>query len=597
MAMSFPQPRPPAKPQDKARKTRKMWMAAAIVVVVVILTAVSAGRILFTHPAPLRIDPFGLGPEAVIAPGAPFDNRPEVRALPVAVRGRFLAAEAAQADGRDSTGDSVWTLLRSAADFPVTRVRAILAQLGWKPVEDSLAATPAARAALDSALVRWPAHPLLLYLRGRLLQAAGRADSAEADYRRAEKLSPRFAFPHVRLGEGDYRRGDWKQAETEFRTAFSLWKTDPGAYTGRFGAVPGLDHRPFAGLAQLFFQRGHTDSAQLVLDYAAQSGAAGPELDFLRARIDEERDQLTEADSIYRALAAEYPQRARYAEAAATVGLKPPRGALGPSAHASAVFAISLLQPLTLRFPQDAALRLALGQAYLYRGLPALAAAALDTALLLDGSLAEARPLRDAAYRAWRESPGFAADTAPAPQTAAAAPRSDSEADDDGVVQVIVPGSTALLGTYDVAWGSTPEDVRRAYPNKVFTVLPNGDLREIFSQNGRLHDYLLAFKQGMLWGVYVRVTDTTRSGSDLFGEVLQLKSKISGVGKGTGETTCPDGRTFQGVIWENDDTFEFLAQFNGHDNQVRLARLAESQLPGNHRVCDVAHYLDPAAWR
>jgi hypothetical protein len=343
-------------------------------------------------------------------------------------------------------------------------------------------------------------------------------------------------------------------------------------------------------MAHWFHRRGFSDSAALVLECARLEGVEDPEMDFLRGRIAEERNDLPGADSIYRSLAVRHPNRPLYGDAIVTLGLKPPHGATLAETPGAAVFAISLLEPLTHRFPKDAALRLALGQAYLHRGLFGLAAASLDSALAMDSSLAEALPLRQAAYRKWKEEPV----TMPDPAAARRALRGDSAADEAAVV---IPGSMGLLGTYSVPWGASQAEVRRAYPAKPFAALANGNLREVFSRDGLSHDYVLAFKRGELWGMFVRVTDTAGIGGDLFGRILRLKSKISGEGRGTGQMACPDGRLFQGVIWENDDTFEFLAQFNDRQNQLRLARMDRKALPQNRRVCDLVRFLEPQAWK
>ncbi len=485
------------------------------------------------------------------------------------------------------------------ADSSVFRARTILDGMGWMAGKDSPNASLEALAETDAALLPRPRQPLLLHLRGRILEALGREGEAESSYALAVRISPQFAYPHVRTGFFRERAGDGLRAEAEYRLALSLWASDPAAYSGGKGRIPLLEAPPYAGLARLFYGRGHSDSAMLVLEYARQCGVADPEIDFLRALIGEERGGLRSADSIYRALMARYPKRARYAAAAATLGFKAPRGEAAPAARAGAVFAISLIEPLAQRFPRNAPLRLALGQAYLYRGLYALAAASLDSALRLDSSLAEARPLREAAYRQWRTEPGPRPDSVAPIRVFRRRTIAKDSVREENAAKVIIPGITGLLGTYSVSWGATTGEVRRAYPGKIFTTLPNGNLRETFSDAGVVHDYLLAFRRGELWGMLILVTDTSTSGrgGDVFGRILRLKAKISGEGRGTGQASCPNGKSFQGVIWENDDTFEFLAQFQGRENQVRLARIAREQLPESRRVCDLERFLEAGAWK
>jgi hypothetical protein len=154
-----------------------------------------------------------------------------------------------------------------------------------------------------------------------------------------------------------------------------------------------------------------------------------------------------------------------------------------------------------------------------------------------------------------------------------------------------------LLGNYSVSWGSTPTEVRQAYPKKEFRVLPNGNLLDVFVSDGVKHEYLLAFRGGKLWGVRAYVTDSAGVAGDLFGRIIRTKVKISGEGKGTGEAKCNGYHAFQGAIWENDDTFEFMAQFQGEENRVRLARMGRDYLPQNRRLCDLVVFLREDSWK
>jgi hypothetical protein len=232
---------------------------------------------------------------------------------------------------------------------------------------------------------------------------------------------------------------------------------------------------------------------------------------------------------------------------------------------------------------------MALGQAYYRRGLYGMATECFDSSMKYDAVLPGLAEKRDAAYQALlRQAPAKAPSAA---RNAAAALSPDEQ------TPVIIPGSIALLGTYSVPWGSTPTDVRQAYPKKNFLTLPNGNLLDVFLQDGIRHEYLLAFKQGKLWGVRVYVTDSAGVSSDLFGSIIATKAKISGEGKGTGEAKCEGYRSFQGAIWENDDTFEFMAQFQGEEHRVRLARLGRDFLPQKRRLCDLVAFLRDDTWK
>ena len=484
----------------------------------------------------------------------------------------------------------------------IASTRSILELCGFKPGSEILTVTPEILSRLESDLAKNPKDPLLLYLRGRLLETLGRGAEAESSFQKSVQRSPQFAFPHIRLGRLHAHAGFWPQAERDYRMAFSLLASDPVAYKQMQSELPALEMPPHAELGALYLARGHIDSLALLLEAAASGSIRDPNLEFLRARLWEEQGRLAQADSVYRLLAESHPDRAEFADARITLGLKSPRGPLMPAARASAVFALSLLEPLTKRFPRNAPLWMALGQAYLHRGLNTAAASALDSAIRLDPGLSEARSLRDAAYHAWKGEELAAAETSGVrPMDMAAAIANDSKRpipdSTGGAVQVIIPGKTGLLGAYTVPWGATVLEVRKSYPTKRFETLPGGNLRESLFYNGLRYNQILAFKSGELWGVFVVVDDSTKVSGDVLGDVLRLKSGISGEGRGTGMTACPGWRKFQGVIWENEDTFEFLAHFEDKINQVRLARVRIESLPAERRVCDLARYLDPKVWK
>jgi hypothetical protein len=302
----------------------------------------------------------------------------------------------------------------------------------------------------------------------------------------------------------------------------------------------------------------------------------------------EGRGFLAKADSLYRSLQAKDPGNPAYREALATLGWKPLGRGSPKSQDAEAAFALSLLDPLARQHPQNAPLWMALGQAYFKRGLYGMATEAFDSSLKYDPVMPGLAEKRDAAYQALvRQAP--VQGRPPASRPAGLSPEEQ--------VPVIIPGSIALLGNYSVSWGSTPTEVRQAYPKKEFRVLPNGNLLDVFVSDGVKHEYLLAFRGGKLWGVRAYVTDSAGVAGDLFGRIIRTKVKISGEGKGTGEAKCNGYHAFQGAIWENDDTFEFMAQFQGEENRVRLARMGRDYLPQNRRLCDLVVFLREDSWK
>jgi tetratricopeptide (TPR) repeat protein len=371
----------------------------------------------------------------------------------------------------------------------------------------------------------------------------------------------------------------------------------PESYAyGKNLAVPATETVPYDLLATLFYQTGAEDSARMALEYGEEKGVKTDRMFLVQGWLWESRGFLNKADSVYRALQAKDPGNPAYAQAIATLGWKPQsRNAHGDSsagvrsADAEAIFAISLLDPLARQNTRNAPLWMALGQAYFRRGLSGMATDCFDSSLKYDARLPGLSEKRDAAYQA------LIRQTVPA--RVAQRPNKPVPPPAEEQAPVVIPGSIALLGTYSVPWGSTQTQVRQAYPKKEFHTLPNGDLMDSFLQEGVRHEYLLAFKEGKLWGIRVYITDSAGVSGDLFGRTIRTKAKISGEGRGTGEAKCTGFKSFQGAIWENDDTFEFMAQFEGETHRVRLARIGRDYLPPERRLCDLVAYLREDTWK
>ncbi len=278
-------------------------------------------------------------------------------------------------------------------------------------------------------------------------------------------------------------------------------------------------------------------------------------------------------------------------------------GKRGSHKEEQAVFAITLLKRKVEKHPENAPLRLALAEAYFHRGFFGLATESLDSALALDSSLEEAQELRAAAFSAWSAEAGTSPPPAKPPAISATPPvNSDTVIElSEGLprfqeTQVILPGRLALLGTYTVGWGTPPGEVRRAYPDKQFADTETGNLRETFNHQGVSYENTLAYSESALWGVSVTAREYQDTG-DLFGRLIHLKTMISGPGKGTGEAQCPNMENFQGVIWENEDTFEFMALFGHKPKEVRLVRLNPKTLPEDKRLCNLAKLFADKGWR
>lgn len=558
------------------------------------LLGLAAGFALSLALAPrivrIKESPFGLDANRRIVRGRDFSALKEIRNWSEADRQVYRKALADLDSGRTARAiEGLAALRRSHPDYALPHALAAfaLSGAGGKTEENPSAAQAAYRQALaaDADL------PFARYAAGRVCEAMGWDDSALVHYDAAVRSSPQFAFPYVGRGRVQMRKGRPGLAALDFRTAIGLLESDPRAYApGPGKALPAAEGNPIDMLAALFYQNGAEDSARMALEYGEEKGLATDLMALVRGWLWESHGFLGKADSAYRALQAKDPGNPAFREALTTLGWKPPsRSQAGPP-DAEAIFAISLLDPLARQHPANAPLWMALGQAYYRRGLFAMATECFDSSLKYDPVLPGLAEKRDAAYQALLRQAVPGRERPPVPKAGPAL-------SPDEQVPVIIPGTIALLGTYSVPWGSTPTEVRQAYPKKAFRTLPNGNLLDVFQSDGVRHEYLLAFKEGRLWGVRVYVTDTAGVSGDLFGRIIRTKAKISGEGRGTGEAKCDGYRSFQGAIWETDDTFEFMAQFQGEENRVRLARLGREYLPQQRRLCDLVKFLKDDTWK
>ncbi len=542
----------------------------------------------------VKESPFGLEAGTRISKGRDFGGISEIKSLSNEDREKFRMASAlAVSSNPKSALDIFEELKKKYPNFFLgegARAFVYVACMDTSTADGALA-----DASIHAALSKDPDHPWLHYVAGLYFDRMHRPDSSMAHYRSAVKSAPHFAYAHLRLGRVQMEMGEIGPARTSFHNALGLMESNPELYTpGPKFVLPVSEVPPYDFLATLFFQNGSEDSALMALEVSQEKGLKSDQMDLVQAWLWEGHGFLRKADSVYHRLVEKNPRDPNFAEALATLGWKPAsrKGTTRPS-DAEAIFAVSLLDPLARQHTHNAPLWMALGQAYFRRGMFGLATESFDSSLKYEPTLPALNEKRDAAYNALiRENDR--------PLTAEEAkkqrPRFHGPSMEDQT-PVVIPGSIALLGTYSVAWGSSQTQVRQTYPKKEFVNLPGGNLLDTFVQDGLKHSYFLAFRDGKLWGIRVLVSDSARNTGDVFGRTIRTKVKISGEGKGTGEASCPGSTSFQGVIWENDDTFEFMAQFKGKENQVHLVRIGHDYLPSNRRLCDMAKYLSDAVWR
>lgn len=569
----------------------------------------------------LSIDPFVIkikespfGPELAsrLPSGNPFNGLREMSALPREDREKYVEALNLDEAGKLDQARAVSAALVAAnPKHPLLAGTAAWFHLKSVPRHPPQLDMAAAMMGLASASNA--DNPWLNYVGGILHEKSGRSDSALARYLRAIRISPQFAYAHAALGRLQLDRGETGLASASLRKAIGLMVTHPEKYRrGPGTALPAAEAAPFDWLATLYMQVGAADSARMALEYGQEMGWKTDRLTLVQGWLWEASGFLPKADSVYRALVEKDPANEDYARALVTLGWKPfkapgrPAGkssgkgsaSQGQNNGADAIFALSLLDPMARQNPGNAALWMALGQAYYHRGLYGMATECFDSSLKAEPGLPGLAEKRELAYQSWSRESAWAKASHSGTVEAARArrERERSPLSFEEQTPVVLPGAIALLGTYSVPWGSTPVDLRRAYPAKTFRNMPGGNLMDEFDHDGVTHQYLLAFKEGHLWGVRIFVTDSAGVGGDLFGRLIRIKTKISGEGKGTGEAACPGFIPFQGAIWETDDTFEFMAQFSGKENQIRLVRMDRNQLPQNRRLCDLVPFLKAETW-
>ncbi|MEO7426900.1 MAG: hypothetical protein ABI036_17060 [Fibrobacteria bacterium] len=554
------------------------------------------------HAVKLSQSPFSPDPGTRITKGRDFSGAKELDDLKAAEKAEVARGlQLAKAGETAPALQAIEPIRKKHPDFRLGQGLAALISMGMLdstagPKKDTGAGEGLDGESLEilrACLAKDSTHPWIQYLAGRAFEQMRRPDSAETHYRKAIDASPQFAYPYIALGRLQLDKGELRDANLNFRMAIGLMESAPEDYLpGSRLAIPVTETLPYDLLAALFLQSGAEDSAAMALEYGQEQGVKTDRMQLVQGRLWEARGFLSKADSLYRALQARDPGNPAYAEALATLGWKPQGMAASTGARpadAEAAFAIALLDPLARQNTRNAPLWMALGQAYYRRGLFGMATECFDSSLKYESALPGLSEKRDAAYQALirQTVPAAAQKARNKPQP----PSLEEQA------PVVIPGSNALLGTYSVPWGSTQTQVRQAYPKKDFHTLANGNLMDSFVQEGVRHDYLLAFRQGKLWGIRVYVTDSAGVSGDLFGRIIRTKAKISGEGRGTGEAKCTGFKSFQGAIWENDDTFEFMAQFEGDIHRVRLARLAREYLPEDRRLCELVTYLREDAWK
>ncbi len=555
--------------------------------------------------------PFGAGPEAASIPkGRPTGFQQELLGLGEVHKTLFNSAlEDATAGRRDQALEGLEELMRAKPDFlpAYFHAAAVLRARGNDLRGDSLQALALYR----EALARDPGQPDILHALGEFYWEGGGRREACVEFRKAHEVAPHFAPTRSALGRCFIEEGDYAAAVEAFRLAVSLYEGGGGA--------------PYDWLALAYWHLDKPDSVRAILEYASKRSLRSPRFDLLKGFLLELTGDIRAAESAYRTLLILNPRDREAVEALRTLGRKKSgEGSEVTMECAGTSEALAILESLTAKNPQSAPLWQAMGRLHFLRGDFMQSLASFDSSLSRDSTDAEALAWRQKADSARL---GHALDSATRAAGTANYPGSAWTGAAVGVggvggkagqgatttpintgstirlpipegmdARVVIPGASALLGSYNIYWGAGRIEVSHHYPKKVFSSLKNGNLKEVFSEEGLRLEQVLGFRSDSLWGIHVTIGDTGSVPGDVFGRALRLKTRISGEGRGTGPSKCEGFLEFQGVIWENEDTFEFMAQFEGRDGQVRLVRVGRQFLPADQRLCSLVELLDPKRW-
>jgi tetratricopeptide (TPR) repeat protein len=555
------------------------WFLLAAAVGVLFFIGVLNLYNIWSHPeVRLKEVAYGIPPETKILKGRPSDFKKELKALPPLVKNLLDKAEIywKQKKYSQAITNLDEALKIDENTLPVYNVLADYLQNF--PDTNNTIDTQRIMHLYEKALEKDQGHPLIRYDYGRFLWQIGDIKKAVEQYEIASDLSPSFPLPYISLGRHDFQREKYTQAKQKFKTAISLLGGGPEA--------------PYDYLAFSYYQSGRDDSASMVVNHAKQIGLQNSTLRFVEGLLWEAAGQLDLAAEIYRKLLEKSKAR-KYNWALTTLGKKPPRTELVESIKLKdskweeATAAIEILDPLVKQFHANAPLWLALGKAYMKRELYAHSVDCFDSSLKYDPEIPQAASLREQALAAIKTRDYLVeteqSDSGKIKQTSSQKPPEEK--------------ARVVMGHYHLHWGVFKEDVFETYPSIVFQELENGNLLKISYKGTKKYETLLGFREGRLWGIRLFITDTAKGPGDLFGESIGLNSRISGEGKSTGSAYCQGYAPFQGVIWENEDTFEIMIQFKANQWHVRMARVGKDFLPGDQKLCDYFTLVDTDTWK
>lgn len=425
---------------------------------------------------------------------------------------------------------------------------------------------------------RYPESSVAFYLDARLAEKAGSASTALELARVATEKSPAFAAARLLYASLLYKAGRFAESGMEARAAISLSR--------------GNEPKAFAQLAKIYHDEGILDSCELVVEYALSKFPVNTDLLCLQGYLQEYKGRFEEAEGTYRRVLAIRPGFQQATEALLSLGQKAPPG-VGGGARLSprdrVQVAYEILEPLVNLYPDNLPLREALGRTYL-KGR--------------DFDRAKAQFLeiqsRDPEYPEISRRIQEASSAPPVRETKKNLLADDLNRALDSMrtLPTTEHAFESSLGHYLVRYGATQKEFFQKYSAANFRKIDKNTWQESFFETPYFHQYTVLFDEnGRFYGVHVVVTDsnvvanrTATNTPEIYTTLLQLNSRLSGVGTETGETDC-DGKVLSGATWETCDNFEMLARFAGKPAEVRMIRLNRDAIPEGTRLCGYTKYL------
>ncbi len=520
--------------------------------------------------------PFGISPGTEISVGDFPDTLSGISALPASTLQELRRADDLERNERLDEAAGIYEAI--ALQYPGVFLsewgvaRSLLAKDSLSPVWKSLLESTE-----RSLKKRYPESSVAFLLDANLAEKSNSSGTALELARIATEKAPAFSDARLLYAKLLFLSGRLAEGKGEARTAISL----------SLGENP----KPYALLARIYHDEGSLDSCERVVDYAVSKFPINPELLCMQGVLQEYKGRFDEAENTYRRVLAIRPGFSIAKDFLLSLGQKSPPGKMESgrlSPRDRAKVACDILEPLVSRYPDNLPLREALGIAYL-KGRE------FDRA---KSQFLEIQT-RDPDYPEIQRRLQEASSVPPVRDVKKNILANDLHRAIDSMRTLPLTGHSfeSSLGHYLVRYGASPKEFFAKYSASNFKKVRSGAWREVFFEVPYFHQYTVLFdEKSRFYGVHVVVTDSNvvankaTNTPEIYTTLLQLNSRISGLGTETGETEC-DGTVLSGATWETRDNFEMLARVVGKPAEVRMIRLDKSKIPEGMRLCDYSKYL------